>query len=335
MAMITTRSRRWLKGAGAVVAALLLLIAALMFYWDHEPRSFDPVQVAKERAAARGEPIKTGYVTVSTLMRLAETLLDKRGGYLTNDLMPPGVLMDNVPEWEFGVLKQVRDLTRSLRNDFSRSQTQSQEDRDLAIADPQFHIDSESWMFPPAEREYRKGIDSLGRYLQRLSDDDPDDAQFYARADNLRSWLGDVEKRLGSLSQRLAASVGRERINTDLAGDRSAEQSTPGGQTLFVKTPWMEIDNVFYEARGTSWALLHLLKAIEVDFQAVLQDKNALISLRQIIRELESCQEPVRSPMILSGSGFGIFTNHSLVLASYLTRANAGISELRSLLAQG
>jgi len=39
--------------------------------------------------------------------------------------------------------------------------------------------------------------------------------------------------------------------------------------------------------------------------------------------------------VILNGDGFGLLANHSLVMASYVSRANAGISDLRMLLAQG
>jgi len=92
---------------------------------------------------------------------------------------------------------------------------------------------------------------------------------------------------------------------------------------------------VFFEARGYSWALLHTLKALEQDFGPVLDDKNARISLRQIIRELQNTQETIWSPLILNGTGFGPMANHSLVMASYLSRANAGIIDLRSLLQQG
>ncbi len=92
---------------------------------------------------------------------------------------------------------------------------------------------------------------------------------------------------------------------------------------------------MFYEARGAAWALMHLLRAVEVDFEPILKKKNALISLRQIIRELESTQDALWSPVVLNGSGFGIFANHSLVMASYISRANAAVIDLRSLLAQG
>ena len=90
-----------------------------------------------------------------------------------------------------------------------------------------------------------------------------------------------------------------------------------------------------YEARGTTWALIHFLKAVEIDFADVLAKKNARVSLQQIIRELEATQQTIMSPVVLNGSGFGLFANHSLVMASYVSRANAGIIDLRELLARG
>jgi len=97
----------------------------------------------------------------------------------------------------------------------------------------------------------------------------------------------------------------------------------------------LEIDDVFYEARGATWALIQFLSAVEVDFADVLAKKNATASLQQIIRELETTQETVWSPMILNGGGFGFVANHSLVMASYISRANAAIIDLRELLSQG
>ena len=63
-----------------------------------------------------------------------------------------------------------------------------------------------------------------------------------------------------------------------------------------------------------------------------LQDKNALVSLRQVIRELEATQASIWSPFILNGSGFGVLANHSLVMASYIARANTAVIDLRRLL---
>ena len=320
---------------GIAIGGIILLLLILTLWWDRTPDSFDPKITAQEMAAEKQHSQVIGYTSTATLIKIASSLLDKPGGYLSNDIMPPSVWMDNVPNWEYGVLVQIRDYTRALRNDISRSQSQSLEDPDLSTAEPLFNFDSESWLFPPTEREYRKAIRALESYLDRLSNPDQQDAQFYARADNLAAWLAIVEKRLGSLSQRLSASVGQIRVNTDLAGEPDASQSTPLPDERITKTPWTEIDDVFYESQGTAWALLHLLKAAEHDFADILQKKNALVSLRQIVRELESTQEAVWSPVILNGSGFGLLANHSLVMASYISRANAGIIDLRSLLSDG
>ncbi len=322
------------KVAGITLLTLLVLLLLLGFYWSSEPDLFD-VQVEKEGSVGTTAVPVVGYVTTNTLIEVASMLMEKPGGFLSNDIGVPGVWLDNIPNWEFGVLVQVRDMSRALRKDFSRSQSQSVEDVNLAVAEPQFNFDNSSWMFPASESEYKTGIESLKRYLGGLSSADPNSAQFYARADNLRNWLADIETRLGSLSQRLSASVGQRRINTDLAGEAEASQSTELPKELEIKTPWYQVDDVFYETRGTAWALVHLLKAIEIDFAETLKKKNALISLQQIIRELESTQEPMLSPIILNGSGFGLFANHSLVMASYIARANAAIIDLRELLSQG
>lgn len=318
-----------------VVLGLYLLVSLLVgWYWSREPGFFPVQQHVQEAAQASQRQIVTGYTTVETLKQVAGTLLDKPGGYLTNDIFPPGLWLDNMPSWEYGVLIQVRDLTRALRKDFARSQSQSTEDPDLSKSEPLFNFDNRSWALPATESEYRNGIRFLDRYLARLSDPEPK-AQFHSRADNLNNWLGDVGTRLGSLSQRLSASVGRVRLDSQVSPDLERQGVVPEVKEVRVVTPWLQIDNVFYEARGQAWALSHLLRAIEVDFADILAKKNATVGVRQIIRELEASQEPLWSPMVLNGSGYGLLANHSLVMANYISRANAAIIDLRNLLSQG
>lgn len=308
------------------ISLLVLVCLIFGFYWSREPEVSFP--------GTREKPV-AGVATVGALIRAVDTLLEKPGGYLSNDIVPPGILLDNIPNWEYGVVIQVRDLAKALRESFARSQSQSTEDVDLALAEPRFNFDHESWILPATETEYQEGRKHLQQYLERLVDEDQYNAQFYARADNLRYWLSTVEARLGSLSQRLGASVGQRHLKFDLAGDSAARQSTPTPGETYRKTPWHELDDVFFEARGTTWALVHFLKAIEVDFATVLEKKNALVSLQQIIRELEATQTPLRSPIIVNGSGFGLLANHSLTMVSYISRANAAIIDLRELLSQG
>jgi len=325
----------WIRRLLIGLTIYLFITFVMGWYWSQEPDRFDIGSNANKYAPNVAQQEVVGVYTTAALISTAEVLLEKPGGYLSNDITPPGVWLDNIPSWEYGALIQIRDLSKAMREAFSRSQSQSTEDADLSLAEPRFNFDNDSWAVPASESEYRDGIKYLKKYLVRLSDDDEYNAQFYARADNLRYWLTTVETRLGSLSQRLSASVGQRRVNTDLAGNEANQQSTAAPREVEVKTPWLEIDDVFYQARGSTWALIHFLKAIEKDFADVLEKKNARVSLQQIIRELEASQETIYSPMILNGDGFGFLANHSLVMASYISRANAAIIDLRELLSRG
>lgn len=311
-----------LKGVVLLVSLYLVIAGALGVFWSIEPGQ--PALPAKSEVA--------GVATTTALIDVTATLLEKQGGYISNDKLPPGVWLDNMPNWEFGVLVQARDMARAMRKDFSRSQSQSTEDSSLAQAEPMLNFNNSSWLFPATESEYKKALKGFRDYLARLEKPAEQSAQFYARADSLNGWLGDVSTRLGSLSQRLSASVGQKRVNLDT---EPTGVTSPSASELEVKTSWFEIDDVFYEARGTAWALIHLLKAVERDFGPALDKKNARVSLLQIIRELEATQGTIWSPVILNGTEFGFLANHSLVMASYISRANAAIIDLRELLSQG
>ena len=329
----------------AMLVLLIALSTGLGMYWSIQPKPFDVIANVQERAGADAitgsgrEALATvsGDVYVSTAIRVAETLLKKPGGFTKNDMLLPGVVMDNMPNWEYGVLTELRDTVRSLRNEFSRSQSQSIESDALKRADSDFAFSSDAWFLPSAEEMYKDGVKQLESYLAALMNKDSN-AGFFERADNLRSHLEVVGKRLGSYGQQLAASVADPALASTLADNGEEIEKTSEGVSAPIvvdRTPWTQIDDVFYQARGYSWALLHSMRAIEIEFRKVLRDKNATVSMQQIIRELENAVVPKYSPMVLNGHGFGVLANHSLILASYMGRANAAIIDLGRLLERG
>jgi len=319
----------WKKVSALGVLIVALCLGVLGIWWSFEPDLADVYQQLDEQTDEYQGV--AGASTTLALQLAMQTLLQKPGGLLSNDLMPPGRWVDNVPNWEYGVIVQSRDLAKAMREGFSRSQAQSREDPALAIVEPRFNFDHRSWILPSSEGEYREGLEELQDYLDRLSGQAEGDTRFFVRADNLQRWLRSVENRLGSLSQRLGASVAGSR--GDLSFQRVEELSEDEGDLR--QTSWNVIDDIFFEARGSTWAIALFLTAIEKDFGAVLDDKNARVSLQQIIRELEAAQEPLFGPIVLNGRGFGIFANHSLVIASYVARAHAATIELRTLLING
>ena len=121
MSVSETTAKSLLRGnkrrnlALGTIGVILLVWIVLMIYWSRTPDVFWVNQYVEDNRTV------VGYSTTDTLVRVAETLLDKPGGYLSNDRMPPSVFLDNMPNWELGVLQQVRDLSRVMRNDYSRS----------------------------------------------------------------------------------------------------------------------------------------------------------------------------------------------------------------------
>jgi hypothetical protein len=313
--------RTWHRAlAVGLVAALAIGLWGLGWYWSREPAPLDPTAGTASDAA--------GVTTANALIDVASTLVGKPGGYLRNDVMPPGVLLDNMPSWEYGVLVQVRALTHTLRNEISRPQAQSPPDPDLSLAEPRFNVDSESWLFPRDESAYGEAIDHLRSYRDRLQDDDAEPPAFFqARAKNLTLWLEVVSRRLGGLSERLELGASAFPLEGERGepGDAAARKPT-------LSTSWWQTDDVFYEARGSAWALLAFTRALEVDFHQVLKDKNALSTFRNLEHTLAEAERPMRSPMVLSGGGFGVVPSHDLTMSAYVSSAVNIIDTLQTLM---
>ena len=331
------KSKGILWGFGIFATIVVLVLFILGAWWGREPEQFNIMDSAQERAKESDIPnMPIGYVYTNTLAHIAEFLLHKSGGYITNDVAPPGVLLDNISNWEYGALVMLRDGTTALRNHFARDQSQSAEDPDLAIAEPYFYYENDSWALPSTEAEYEKGIEALHRYMVRLQKygGNVKQAQFYSRADNLWQYTEVVIKRLGGFSTRLAANSANANLAPNLS-EIELEEAAKQGNTSAAKVSWLEIDDVFYEARGASWSLLHILRAIKHDFKDILLDKRAMRTVDIMIKALENALTPTLSPMVLNGDGFGLFANYSLSMANYIARANAAALDLRDIMNRG
>jgi hypothetical protein len=337
--------RRWVRWLLGLFAGVLLLNLALMLHWGRQPPGFDVAASARAELSTAGGQAVPGTTMTTAMITLGETLLGKPGGFLHNDRLPPGVLMDNMPGWECGVVMALRDAVQALRDDFTRAKSQSIENLDVKRADMKLAMDPKAWMLPAAEDAYREGIDALRAYLADLAGGR---ARFYPRADNLGRYLALVEKRLGNFGVRLGAAAGASLgSSAEPGGGGDGARSGLGGAALGAAdlsagpVPLEEafdparVDDVFFCSRGYSWALLHLLRAAQVDFGPVLADKNAVAPVQRIVQDLEGAIKPMRSPVVLNGGGFGLLANHSLVAASYVARVNAAVIDLRLLLEQG
>ena len=102
----------FVRAVAVAIAICLLATIVLGFMWSGEPELKDVREITQSYSSQENRAVVPGSYTATTLIYVAETLLDKPGGFLSNDVMPPGIILDNMPNWEFGVLVQVRDLAR-------------------------------------------------------------------------------------------------------------------------------------------------------------------------------------------------------------------------------
>ena len=114
--------RRLLRRLVIPLAVAAVVFFGLALYWSIRPALFDVREVALGQSGGDPERLVSGAVTTATLIEVTTTLLEKRGGFLSNDINPVSLWLDNMPHWESGALVQVRDFARVLRNDFARAQ---------------------------------------------------------------------------------------------------------------------------------------------------------------------------------------------------------------------
>lgn len=311
MALFGNRKRRtevlerpeygWIwKPLLALLTIYLLVSLVLGIWWSQRPEPFDVDQATTQwlGSPADAELPRGARLTASMLTSL-DILLEKPGGWLRNDMLLPGVWLDNMPSWEYGVLTQLRILGKALPA-MGPAGTGALESASKAL-----QSDSEDWLYPAAEKRYSQAQGALASYLAGIVRGGDG---FAATGEGLAGWLDAVSRRFSGLTQQLLASVDDPEALRELGVDDAA---------LPEATPWFRIDNVFFEARGDAWGLLQLLKAARLDYAEVLGKASANTTLERLIAELELAQRRVWSPVILNGSGFGIFANHSLVLANY------------------
>ena len=98
---------RWVTYSLLIVVVLLWLLGWIL---SKEPEQFSVQQAVEQQAQQlKLEPVK-GFATTTAVIRVTNTLTDKRGGYMSNDILPPTSLLDNIPAWEFGVIQMTLSL---------------------------------------------------------------------------------------------------------------------------------------------------------------------------------------------------------------------------------
>lgn len=276
--------------------------------------------------------VKVGYTTADMMVRSLENLLYKNGGYMRNDILPPFSIMDNIPAYEYGYIKIYRLMAKEMYESMSKL---DMDDENLALAAPAVGFTANQWGLPfmaQTETEYEKGLNYFKLYRDSLIDDDRIKGQFIPRANDLAEYIKAVKGQLDSQSKRLKASAGISVVNTDYGQNDS---NKPQPEQLVQKTPFMEIDDNFYEARGAADMTLNSLIALKKDFEHILIDKNAMNEYNQTLNWLLLATSDYNWFMVMPGKHYGGFPNHSGDLSGDLASTVNSMERLIGLLTDG
>lgn len=153
-------------------------------------------------------------------------------------------------------------------------------------------------------------------YLARF--DDGAGASFGEQGVGAASYLESVREALAALRERLSSAVADTERLTELGIEVPRE----------AEVPWYRVDDVFHETRGQTWALYQLLVALERDQADSIAAAGLSDDYARALAELERMQRQFWSPVVLRGSGLGIFANYPLSMAHHLSRLDGVLLSL-------
>jgi hypothetical protein len=293
--VIIERPTNWLRRILIAFGGLLLLV--VLYYlggviWVHkidDDPTFGAETVVPESA--------------SRAVAVAADMIDRevnQNRWVANDpFFQPGYLLDNMPAYQTGMVSAIGRFTTELRDRVARVRGSSAVDPDLESAAGRINYPGDEWIFewsgtpvqPSSESQYRRGLDDLRRYNERLAQGK---AVYERRADNLLATL--------------------DRISNDLGGDSAAlTQEVDEGTSNFLD---FNADNLFYSIKGKLYAYYLILRELEKDFAPVIKEKNLQASWAELLTSLRlgatlhpwvvsnGPLDSVATPNHLAGEGF-------------------------------
>ncbi len=294
------------------VVAYILIGMAVVYKIDDDP-AWRPI-----------EQVRGGSAAVDMAAGLIRREVQINGWTPNDPPFYPGWYLDNMPNFQAGILYAVQRFTDQLRQYVGRNRRSSAEDADLAQAYGKLSIDPRRWVYDitqswiptvPAEEEFMQARDLLITYNQRVASGE---AFFEPRADNLIDTLGQLRNDLGSAAAQI------ENFN--------AGEAVPFGQDRDAR-PARDFE-IYYRNKGRLYGYFMLFEALETDFAQVLADRGAQSVWDDMMDNLRiaALLQPF---MTLSGDLDGHFwPNHLATQGFYILRARVQVAEVMDILAK-
>lgn len=296
------------------IGALALLGLLVVYYgggmiWLHEID--DDPDFALASSAPEG-----GSGAVAVAADLIDREINTHRWVANDPFFLPGSVLDNMPAYQQGIVTAISRFTLELADQIARTRGSSQIDPDLDTASGLLRYPGTIWIFdfrtswaPTAssEQQYRRGMDALRRYNQRLGEDQ---AVFEARADNLLATLDRIAADLGSSS----AAIDRK------LEDRSAFW------------PDWTADDLFYASKGRLYAYYLLMRALEADFANVIRERELAGTWSQTLESFRTAATLQPWVIVNGAPDSQLMPSHLASQGFFLLRARTQLREISNIL---
>lgn len=299
--------RSWL--AGGLLALLLLIPPVAM-------RAVHMIDNDPGFAPAEGSVPAGGSRAVAMAAALIHREVDVHPWVANDPWFMPGAWLDNMPNYQQGVVAAIARFTVELRDQVGRARGTSQDDGDLREAAGMLQFPGDKWLIDLAtspwpqttsEAQYRRARQALINYNARLA---RGQAVFERRGDNLLATL-----------DRLALDLGSSSAVIDL---RIAEH----GGTMFDS----RADDIFYSIKGQAYGYAMLLRALGEDFAPIIRERDVGTLWRNMLISLDhaAAMDPL---VVMNGAPDGILApSHLAAQGFYILRARAQMREITNVL---
>jgi hypothetical protein len=240
-----------------------------------------------------------------------------QNGWVSNDpFFLPGAALDNMPNYQQGILQALRRFALELQDQLGRSRASSSIDPDLQKAVGLLNYSPTVWLWnlsvslAPAsssESQYKAAMRALESYNDRLA---KGQAVFEPRADNLMMTLDGIGKDLGDASSR---------------DDDEIDQNSGN---------WLDFnaDDVFYKNKGIAYAYAIILRDLGVDFKQIIQEKGADNVWQKMVSSLNDAAA-LRPWVVVNGRPDAqLQPNHLAAEGFYIQRARTQLYEMIDIL---
>ncbi len=259
---------------------------------------------------------ENGSRAIAAMADLVEREIDVNEWTPNEPFFKPGVLLDNMPNYQTGLLAAVQRFGVSVRDRLARARGSSQADADLTRAMGLLAYPGNVWVWNPttswaptatSESQYRQAVQALRAYNQRLA---AGEAVLEKRADNLLDSLDAIAADLGSTSAAIYQAI-------DLSQNRWFDFSA---------------DDLFYTDKGQLYAYYILLRELGLDYADVIAERGAASNWAEMLDSFRMAA--ILQPWVVVNGGLDsqVKPNHLAAQGFLLLRARTQLREVTNIL---